>query len=110
MSPDGSTIHRQKIRQIWTKHKKRLGKKHTVEIECPDGSRGLENDDYCDCADGSDEPSTAACSQILVNKASFHCLDGNGAVHSSRVGDGVKDCSDGSDEKRRTLLHHAFGK
>lgn len=66
--------------------------------KCPDGALGYLNDDYCDCADGSDEPLTSACSGITIQKALFKCRNGDGEVYSSRVMDGVKDCADGSDE------------
>jgi len=69
------------------------------DITCADGSRGILNDDYCDCLDGSDEPHTSACSQRLVQTESFHCEDGLRSIYSSRVNDGVLDCLDGSDER-----------
>jgi len=76
----------------------------TKEVVCPDGSKGYLNDDYCDCSDGSDEPRTSACSDVLVHKPTFACGDGSGLViFASRVGDGVRDCSDGSDERERPL-------
>lgn len=69
-----------------------------MDLEMP---RTLEasavNDNYCDCADGSDEPGTPACGA----KGRFFCKN-EGSVPqilpATLVGDGVCDCCDGSDE------------
>jgi protein kinase C substrate 80K-H len=71
-----------------------------ASFTCLDGSRRVPlsavNDDYCDCADGSDEPGTSAC-----KNGRFFCPQ-KGArskfVPSSLVGDGHCDCCDGADE------------
>lgn len=54
------------------------------------------NDDYCDCADGSDEPGTSACLS-----SQFYCANKLATpltLPSSRVNDMICDCCDGSDE------------
>ncbi|XP_033341965.1 glucosidase 2 subunit beta [Megalopta genalis] len=70
------------------------------DYQCFDGSLLIPfawvNDDYCDCADGSDEPGTSACSNGI-----FYCENtGHKSLYipSTWVNDGVCDCCDTSDE------------
>lgn len=52
------------------------------------------NDDFCDCPfDGADEPMTSACAN-----GKFTCIQDGKVIPSGWVRDGVKDCSDGTDE------------
>jgi hypothetical protein len=74
----------------------------------------LFNDNYCDC--GTDEPGTSACSLFTQSLsttqdggavASFQCvteLPIPQLVYLSRVGDGICDCCDGSDEPNGTTF------
>jgi len=65
--------------------------------------KGILNDDYCDCPDGSDEPMTSACSHVLVGQQIFSCTASSTGdaikLFPSRIRDGVVDCYDESDEK-----------
>eukprot|EP01018_Ginkgo_biloba_P017188 Gb_23319 [translate_table: standard] len=69
-------------------------------IMCKDGSKSFSrdrlNDNFCDCADGTDEPGTSACPE-----GKFYCINAGDTplrLFSSRVNDGICDCCDGSDE------------
>uniref|UniRef100_K3X3S3 Glucosidase 2 subunit beta n=1 Tax=Globisporangium ultimum (strain ATCC 200006 / CBS 805.95 / DAOM BR144) TaxID=431595 RepID=K3X3S3_GLOUD len=69
---------------------------------CDSGAKKFDvariNDNYCDCADGSDEPGTSACSHTT---AVFHCANAgffSQDVPTSHVNDQICDCCDGSDE------------
>ena len=56
------------------------------------------NDDYCDC--GDDELQSNACS-MYQSGGRFQCVDARfykQSIFLSRVGDGICDCCDGSDE------------
>jgi len=62
------------------------------------------NDDFCDCGDLTDEPSTGACGPNSV----FHCgiksaSNLKNVIPGSRVNDGICDCCDGSDEWRKDV-------
>jgi len=70
------------------------------QFMCLDGSGTVPfssvNDDYCDCADGTDEPGTAACPHSQYYCYNIGYMDMY--IPSSRVNDGICDCCDGSDE------------
>lgn len=59
--------------------------------------------DFRDCADGSDEPGTAACT-LIQQEQLFYCPNEKSTpryIYASRVGDGICDCCDGSDEWKK---------
>ncbi|KAH0906603.1 hypothetical protein HID58_038430 [Brassica napus] len=94
--------------------------KSSSEIKCKDGSkrftRAQLNDDFCDCADGTDEPGSSFIRLVSVDiikfeafilctsacpNGKFYCRNAGHSplvLFSSRVNDGICDCCDGSDE------------
>jgi len=67
------------------------------------------NDNYCDC--GDDEPFSSACSLFIPSyRRVFQCIDTrffNQTMYLSRVGDGICDCCDGSDESHEKSRNNA---
>lgn len=101
-------------------HMSKYRPNHNNEFECLETEQKIPfeqvNDDYCDCEDGTDEPSTSAC----VN-GTFYCETqfrtkpiAYNMVPSSQVNDGICDCCDGSDEWKhgsdKILLSHSSSK
>ncbi|XP_012732366.1 glucosidase 2 subunit beta isoform X2 [Fundulus heteroclitus] len=91
-------VESRKIRGISSSYKRFYRERKS--FLCIDGSKMIPfeqvNDDYCDCADGSDEPGTSACP-----RGRFYCTNLGFRPHyipSSRVNDGICDCCDASDE------------
>lgn len=81
----------------------------TQVFRCLDGSFEIPmshvNDEYCDCADGSDEPGTPACTFDarfgMKDEWRFQCSDTaflTKEILHSHINDGICDCCDGSDE------------
>lgn len=108
-SVDDSKLLRGVMDQYLAKYKASMDKGKSV-FTCFDGKKTIPlknvNDDFCDCADGSDEPGSSACSyQRSANpNVRFQCTNDQHsprviqAFFHSRVNDGICDCCDGSDE------------
>uniref|UniRef100_A0A3Q2QJ43 Glucosidase 2 subunit beta n=1 Tax=Fundulus heteroclitus TaxID=8078 RepID=A0A3Q2QJ43_FUNHE len=82
-------VESRKIRGISSSYKRFYRERKS--FLCIDGSKMIPfeqvNDDYCDCADGSDEPGTSACP-----RGRFYCTNLGFRPHyipSSRVNDGI---------------------
>ena len=83
------------------RNRRATARKVVYDFKCRNdpSRRGVLNDNYCDCEDGSDEPGTSACSGLLVGERIFRCRDeADTRIFASRVGDGRVDCPNGADE------------
>jgi len=65
--------------------------------------KAVLNDNYCDCADGSDEPNTSACSHLLVGKRVFTCNNVKNGVQNREQKNSKKN-------RRRRLLDRLRGR
>ena len=98
----GSTPHTGGTR--YAAHVKALLKGLNPTFNCFNGEGEASlNDGVCECSDGSDEPSTAACKHV-ANRL-FRCHKGSLSLDYDKVGDGTCDCCDGSDEYLQLDTH-----
>lgn len=89
--------------ETWEKYKKSIDVEKET-FKCFNENKIIKlsqvNDNYIDCADGSDEPGTSV---LLVGK--FYCKNEGETpkiINSWSVNDGICDCCDGSDELLNT--------
>ena len=78
-----------------------------VYMSCDGGLKqdAVFADDYCDCADGSDEVTTNACSFYFPHTKVFDCHDEKHTkIFLSRVNDNVCDCPNGVDEYNSLVM------
>lgn len=98
---------RQKLVKRNLRRNEEIVSQEVVYVTCDDGevTNAILDDNYCDCKDGSDEPSTSACSFSFPAQKLFNCLDpASTKIYLSRVNDNVCDCPNGMDENDSMVL------
>ncbi|XP_041968060.1 glucosidase 2 subunit beta [Aricia agestis] len=91
------------VRGVFYTHVKYYRPNSNYEFKCISSKHhipfDLVNDDFCDCEDGTDEPSTSACpSGVFYCDTQLKKKHSIFSIPSSKVNDGICDCCDGSDE------------